>query len=99
MRKILLFLAFGSLFQEALDERNIGCGVFNNLKKAFDTVDHQKQNWIIMRFFEFPVTGLNDNVKPVVFINGSSVNILAKSPPGWRKEINGFAIFSKTEMK
>ena len=96
---MLLFLAFGSLFQKALDERNIGCRVFGNLKKAFDTANHQKKNWIIMRFFEFPVTGLNDNVQPVVFINGSSVNILAKSPPGWRKEIKCFSIFSKMGMK
>ena len=27
--------------RKALDDENIGCGVFVNLQKAFDTVDHQ----------------------------------------------------------
>ena len=27
--------------RKALDDRNIGCGVFADLKKTFDTVDHQ----------------------------------------------------------
>ena len=26
--------------RKALDDRNIGCGVFVDLKEAFDTVDH-----------------------------------------------------------
>ena len=27
--------------RKALDDRNIGCGVFVHLQKAFDTVDHK----------------------------------------------------------
>ena len=29
------------IIRKALDDENIGCGVFVDLKKAFDTVDHQ----------------------------------------------------------
>ena len=27
--------------RKALDDRNIGCGIFGDLEKSFDTVDHQ----------------------------------------------------------
>ena len=44
--------------RKALDKGNIDCGVFINLQKAFDTVDHQ----ILlakMVFLKFQLTGLN----------------------------------------
>ena len=43
--------------RKALDNGNIGCGVFVDLQKAFDTVDHQ--NCITMGFVEFRMTGLS----------------------------------------
>ena len=49
--------------RKALDDENgnIGCGVFVDLQKSFDTVDHQimLQNWITMEFVEFQMIGLN----------------------------------------
>ena len=41
--------------RKALDDGNIGCGIFVDLQKAFDTVDHQ----ITMKLLEFQVIGLS----------------------------------------
>ena len=52
--------------RKALDDGNIGCGVFVDLQKAFDTVDHQKFlaklkkfSKITMGFVEFQMISLN----------------------------------------
>ena len=41
--------------RKALDDGNIGCGIFVDLQKAFDTVDHQ----ITMKLVEFQMIGLS----------------------------------------
>ena len=41
--------------RKALDERNIDCGVFLDLQKAFNTADHQI---LLAKSVEFPMTGL-----------------------------------------
>ena len=41
--------------RKALDDGNIGCGIFVDLQKAFDTVDHQ----ITMKLLEFQMIGLS----------------------------------------
>ena len=38
---ILPFHALTGNIRKALDDENMGCGVFVDLQKAFDTVDHQ----------------------------------------------------------
>ena len=47
--------------RKALDDGNIGCGVFVYLQKAFVTVDHQilLAKLITMGIMEFQVIGLN----------------------------------------
>ena len=57
--------------RKALDDGNVGCGVFLDLQKAFDTVDHQTllANWITVEsncitvgFVEFQTIDLNTPV-------------------------------------
>ena len=46
--------------RKALDEGNIGCRVFVNLQKAFDTIDHQTLLQLNhYGIHEFPMTGLD----------------------------------------
>jgi len=44
-----------------LDKNNFVCGVFIDLEKAFDTVNHDIliKNWIFMEFVLFPTNGSN----------------------------------------
>ena len=49
---------------KAFDDENIGCRVFVDLQKAFDTIDHQiltakLKNWITMGFVEFQMIGIS----------------------------------------
>ena len=55
--------------RQALDEGYIGCGIFVELQKAFDTVDHEilLANLIIMAFVVFQMTGLDLKVQINVF--------------------------------
>ena len=44
--------------RKALDDGNIGCGVFKDLQKAFDTVDHQI---LLARLNHYGIREVSDN--------------------------------------
>ena len=68
--------------RKALDDRNIGCGVFVNLQKAFDTVDHQI---LLAKLNHYRMRGVSNdwfksylsNHSQYVSINGSKSGLAA----------------------
>ena len=53
------------IIRKALDDGNIGCGVFVDLQKAFDTVDHQIQ---LAKLSHYGILGVSNDKNPIYLI-------------------------------
>ena len=66
--------------RKGLDDRNIGCGVFVDLQKAFDTVDHQI---LLAKLNRYGIRGVSNgwfhlsNCRQYVSINGYESGLAA----------------------
>ena len=65
--------------KESIDKGNFGCGVFINLRKAFDTVNH---NILLLKLKHYGIIDMSNwfksylsNRKQYVFLNGESSEV------------------------